>query len=255
MSTTPATVESGSVTNISRWSMAGMTALVTDGTRGIGYAVVEELVELGAAVHTCSRNKTKLNQCLQEWSVKGFTVTGSICDVTSRPHRQQLLEKKTPSLKLPVVDGFSGHRLQLPIASSLAWEMVRDNPLWCDIPPVGCKSQSTTKRPKPNEAMGSANAHININLDDDDEDININLDRDGPRIYYEPDMPTRKGKRYVASSSSHDELIQQMAEFNSFNKEKSQQRFRLREEKLRVLQEEKDASVALMRRQQQALDE
>ncbi|KAD7478501.1 hypothetical protein E3N88_01637 [Mikania micrantha] len=118
----------------------------------------------------------------------------------------------------------------------------------------GCESQSTTKRPKPNESMGSANAHININLDDD-EDININLDRDGPRIYYEPDRPTRKGKRSAASSSSHDELTQQMAEFNSFNKEESQQRFRLREEKLRVLQEEKDARVHLMRRQQQTLDE
>ncbi|KAC9488807.1 hypothetical protein E3N88_45753 [Mikania micrantha] len=67
--------------------------------------------------------------------------------------------------------------------------------------------------------------------------------------------PTRKGKRSAASSSSHDELIQQMAEFNSFNKEESQQRFRHREEKLRVLQEEKDARVALMRRQQHALDE
>ncbi|KAL8205950.1 hypothetical protein R6Q57_009501 [Mikania cordata] len=46
-----------------------------------------------------------------------------------------------------------------------------------------------------------------------------------------------------------------MAEFNSFNKEESQQRIRLREEKLRVLQEEKDARIQLMRRQQQALDE
>ncbi|KAL8240637.1 hypothetical protein R6Q59_013992 [Mikania micrantha] len=135
-----------------------------------------------------------------------------------------------------------------------AWEMVRDNPLWCDISPVGCESQYTTKRPKPNESMGSANAHVNINLDDD-EDININPDRDGPHIYYEPDRPTRKGKRSATSSSSHDDLIQQMAEFNSFNKEESQQRFRLREEKLRVLQEEKDARVALMRRQQQALNE
>ncbi|KAL8240282.1 hypothetical protein R6Q59_013637 [Mikania micrantha] len=140
------------------------------------------------------------------------------------------------------------------LAHIQAWEMVRDNPLWCDIPPVGCESQSTTKRPKPNESMGSANAHVNINLDDD-EDININLDRDGPRIYYEPDRPTRNDKRLAASSSSHDELIQQMAEFNSFNKEESQQRFRLREEKLRILKEEKDARVQLMRRQQQTLDE
>ncbi|KAC9397977.1 hypothetical protein E3N88_45905 [Mikania micrantha] len=102
--------------------------------------------------------------------------------------------------------------------------------------------------------MGSVNPHIDINLDDD-EDININLDRDGPRIYYEPDMPTRKGKRSAASSSSHDDLIQQMAEFNSLNKEESEKRERHRVEKLRVLQEEKEARVALMRRQQQALDE
>ncbi|KAL8216631.1 hypothetical protein R6Q57_023468 [Mikania cordata] len=130
--------------------------------------------------------------------------------------------------------------------------MVRDNSLWCDILPVDCQSQSTTKRPKPNESMGSANAHINL---DDDEDVDGQHDRGGLRIYYEPDRPTSKGKRSVASSSSHEELIQQMAEFNSFNKEESQQRICLREEKLRVLQEEKDARIQLMRRQQQALDE
>ncbi|KAL8253147.1 hypothetical protein R6Q59_036840 [Mikania micrantha] len=121
-----------------------------------------------------------------------------------------------------------------------AWELVRDNSLWCDIPPVGCQSQSTTKRPKPKESMDSANAHINL---DDDEDIEGQYDRDGPRIYYEPNRLTRKGKRSVASSSSQEELIQQMAEFNSFNKEETQQRIFLREEKLRVLQMEKDARI------------
>ncbi|KAJ9545929.1 hypothetical protein OSB04_025636 [Centaurea solstitialis] len=80
-------------TRKSRWSLAGMTALVTGGTHGIGYAVVEELAELGATVHTCARNEAELNQRLQEWSAKGFTVTGSVCDLTSRPQREQLIEK------------------------------------------------------------------------------------------------------------------------------------------------------------------
>ncbi|XP_045794787.1 tropinone reductase 1-like [Trifolium pratense] len=75
-----------------RWSLQGMTALVTGGTRGIGYAIVEELAEFGAAVHICARNEDDINKCLEEWKSKGFNVTGSICDILSRDQRQKLME-------------------------------------------------------------------------------------------------------------------------------------------------------------------
>ncbi|XP_038689389.1 noroxomaritidine/norcraugsodine reductase-like isoform X2 [Tripterygium wilfordii] len=79
--------------NDSRWSLKGMTGLVTGGTRGIGHAVVEELAGLGATVHTCSRNETELKKCLKEWEGKGFVVTGSVCDVSFRAQREKLMEE------------------------------------------------------------------------------------------------------------------------------------------------------------------
>nr|ABW81156.1 TRL15 [Capsella rubella] len=76
-----------------RWSLTGMTALVTGGTKGIGKAVVEELSIFGARVHTCARDETQLQECLREWQAKGFQVTTSVCDVSSRDQRENLMEK------------------------------------------------------------------------------------------------------------------------------------------------------------------
>ncbi|KAG2308552.1 hypothetical protein Bca4012_082363 [Brassica carinata] len=76
----------------SRWSLGGMTALVTGGSKGLGEAVVEELAMLGARVHTCGRDETQLQERLHEWQSKGLLVTTSVCDVSSPDQREKLVE-------------------------------------------------------------------------------------------------------------------------------------------------------------------
>ncbi|KAK8935773.1 hypothetical protein KSP39_PZI013416 [Platanthera zijinensis] len=83
----------GSSRKAGRWTLEGMTALVTGGTRGIGYAVVEELAGLGAAVYTCSRKESELNDCLKKWDGLGFRVSGSVCDLSVREQRGNLIHK------------------------------------------------------------------------------------------------------------------------------------------------------------------
>lgn len=54
---------------------------------------MEELAQLGATVHTCARNEAQLNECLHQWTTKGYKVTGSVCDVASRAQREDLIAR------------------------------------------------------------------------------------------------------------------------------------------------------------------
>ncbi|URE46602.1 Tropinone reductase [Musa troglodytarum] len=107
-----------------RWSLRGMTALVTGGTRGIGHAVVEELAGLGASVHICSRREADLTECLRKWAAEGFRVTGSVCDLSSREQRDQLSREVSATFngKLNILVNNVGTNIRKPTVEFSAEE-------------------------------------------------------------------------------------------------------------------------------------
>ncbi|XP_010525237.1 PREDICTED: tropinone reductase homolog At2g29300 [Tarenaya hassleriana] len=112
----------------SRWSLQGMTALVTGGANGIGHAVVEELASFGARIHTCDKSEVSLDRSLREWKEKGLRVSGSVCDVSSRSDREKLME---------TVSSLFGGKLNI---------LVRNNLLCGSVPGLKCETMESNER-------------------------------------------------------------------------------------------------------------
>ena len=62
--------------------LAGKRAIVTGGSRGIGKATLQNLIDEGVAIATCAREADALNTVLQVWRETDATVYGESVDVT-----------------------------------------------------------------------------------------------------------------------------------------------------------------------------
>jgi NAD(P)-dependent dehydrogenase (short-subunit alcohol dehydrogenase family) len=65
--------------------LAGIKALVTGGTRGIGRAVAEHFAAEGADVAICARDATQVNEAVKALASRGVRATGKAVDVSDGP--------------------------------------------------------------------------------------------------------------------------------------------------------------------------
>lgn len=74
-----------------RPAFAGKVALVTGGTRGIGFAVAGALAREGAGLVICGRDAERAEAAAAELESRGATVAGFACDVTDPAQIESVL--------------------------------------------------------------------------------------------------------------------------------------------------------------------
>nr|WP_199313864.1 SDR family oxidoreductase [Leptolyngbya sp. FACHB-671] len=81
-----------------RWLLSGKKALITGGTKGIGLAVAEEFLSLGAKVTIVARSAKEIEQQLTSWQQRGWLAYGLAADVAIADHRQTIFAQIAESM-------------------------------------------------------------------------------------------------------------------------------------------------------------
>ncbi|WP_234737101.1 SDR family oxidoreductase [Tellurirhabdus bombi] len=100
-----------------QWQLKGRRVLITGATKGIGEAIVDQYLQLGASVFLVARNDTLLQEKLLGYREAGFDVDGLAADVSQAGTSQQVIEavqKRWDSLDILVNN--AGTNIRKPTA-------------------------------------------------------------------------------------------------------------------------------------------
>lgn len=74
------------------FDLTNRAAIITGGSRGLGFEMAEGLAEAGAAVMLCARREEWLTPALDEFRARGFRAEGLVCDVTNPEQVQSVVD-------------------------------------------------------------------------------------------------------------------------------------------------------------------
>lgn len=77
---------------MTHWKLTGQRALITGGTKGIGLAIAEEFLQLGAKVFITARNEEQVQRQVENWRKEGFEVEGLAADMSQSKDREKLMQ-------------------------------------------------------------------------------------------------------------------------------------------------------------------
>jgi len=75
-----------------KWKLEGKTALITGGTKGIGKAIAEEFLSLGAKVMIVGRNKELMHQTIENLDPKGEKLFPVIADLSIPAQLEKIVD-------------------------------------------------------------------------------------------------------------------------------------------------------------------